>query len=84
MSDPFGEVREDDPLLAEDLRVEAIELRHTAGDEIWRVTGDIVKAQKLLRYESVATTETYLHPNQDGLAEAMRAVDHPWAAEEKK
>lgn len=60
------------------------ELRHTAADEIWRVTGDLVKAQQLLRHESIATTQIYLHPNQDDLAEAMRAVDDAWEAEEGK
>jgi len=59
------------------------ELRHSAGDEIWRVTGDIVKAQQLLRHESVATTQIYLHPNRDDLENAMRAVDEAWDAEER-
>jgi integrase/recombinase XerC len=57
------------------------ELRHSAGDEIWRVTGDIVKAQQLLRHESIATTQIYLHPNQDDLTEAMKAVDDAWEIE---
>lgn len=57
------------------------ELRHTAADEIWRVTGDIVKAQQLLRHQSIATTQIYLHPNREDLAEAMRAVDDAWQAD---
>ena len=48
------------------------------------MTGDIVKAQQLLRHESIATTQIYLHPNQDDLAEAMKAVDDAWEAEEGK
>lgn len=59
------------------------ELRHTAGDEIWRVTGDIVKAQQLLGHKSLATTQIYLHPNRDDLADAMRAVDEAWESEER-
>ena len=59
------------------------ELRHTAGDEIWRVTGDLVKAQRLLRHESIATTQVYLHPTTDDLAEAMRAVDDAWETDEE-
>ena len=59
------------------------ELRHSAADDIWRVTGDIVKAQMLLRHESVATTQIYLHPSQDDLAEAMKAVDAAWDADEE-
>jgi hypothetical protein len=62
----IGEVREDEPSLAEELRV----------------TGDIVKSQQLLRHESIATTQIYLHPNQYDLADAMRAADDSWAAEE--
>ena len=54
------------------------ELRHSAADEIWRVTGDIVMAQKLLRHESVGTTQAYLHPRREDLADAMRSVDDAW------
>ena len=51
------------------------ELRHSAADHMWRVTGDIVKAQMLLRHESPATTAGYLHPRREDLAAAMRAVE---------
>jgi integrase/recombinase XerC len=57
------------------------ELRHSAGDEIWRVTGDIVKAQQLLRHESVGTTQAYLHPTRADLLDAMRQVDEAWGRE---
>ena len=50
------------------------ELRHTAADDIWRKTGNIVLAQKLLRHESPATTAAYLHPTQDDLRAGLRAV----------
>jgi site-specific recombinase XerC len=59
------------------------ELRHTVADEVWRVTGDIVKAPQLLRHESIAATQIYLHPNRDDLAEAIKAVDDAWRAEEE-
>jgi site-specific recombinase XerC len=54
------------------------ELRHSAADELWRTTGDIVKAQRLLRHESVATTQGYLHPSQEDLAAGLRAVEAKW------
>jgi len=50
------------------------ELRHTAADNIWRETGNIVLAQKLLRHESPATTAGYLHPTADDLRAGLRAV----------
>jgi site-specific recombinase XerC len=50
------------------------ELRHSAIDEIRRQTGDIVAAMQLARHESVATTQTYLHPTQEDLIARMREV----------
>jgi site-specific recombinase XerD len=51
------------------------ELRHSAADNLYRATGDIVKAQKLLRHSSVATTQDYLHPACADLAEAsLRSI----------
>jgi hypothetical protein len=35
-----------------------------------------------LRHESAETTRLYLHPTLDDLAEAMRATDRAWRAEE--
>jgi hypothetical protein len=55
------------------------ELRHSAGDHVFRATGNIVAAQELLRHESAETTRLYLHPTLDDLAEAMRATDRAWA-----
>ena len=37
-------------------------------------TGDIVAAMRLVRHESVATTQTYLHPTQEDLVARMREV----------
>lgn len=50
------------------------ELRHTAGDHMWRTTGNIVLAQKLLRHSSPATTAGYLHPTEDDLRAALRRI----------
>jgi len=54
------------------------ELRHTAGDHIWRTTGNLVLAQKLLRHKSPATTAAYLHPSEDDLRGGLRRVEETW------
>ena len=51
------------------------ELRHSAADNLWRRTGNLLLAQQLLRQESVATTQTYLHPNLDDLSAALASLD---------
>ena len=51
------------------------ELRHSAADNLFRQSGNLLLAQKLLRHESVATTQMYLHPNRDHLAAAHEALD---------
>ncbi len=38
------------------------EMRHSAADNLWRETGDIVHAKQLLRHTSVGTTEAYPAP----------------------
>ena len=50
------------------------ELRHSAADNLWRQTGNLMLAQQLLRHESVATTQIYLHPNRDDLEAALRLL----------
>jgi integrase/recombinase XerD len=50
------------------------ELRHSAADNLWRQTGNIVHAKQLLRHRSVGTTEAYLHPSMDDLTAAMRTM----------
>jgi integrase/recombinase XerC len=52
------------------------ELRHSAADNLFRKSGNLLLAQSLLRHESVATTQVYLHPNRDDLAEALAALDY--------
>lgn len=58
--------------------IEIHELRHSAGDAIWRATGNLVLAQKLLRHESVGTTQTYLHPTREDLRAGLAAVEKSW------
>lgn len=51
------------------------ELRHSAADNLWRESGNLTLAQKLLRHESPATTAGYLHPILDDLEAALEALD---------
>jgi integrase len=51
------------------------ELRHFAGDRLWRETGDLIAAQQIPRHESVRTTQEYLHPTADDLRAQMRESD---------
>jgi site-specific recombinase XerD len=55
--------------------IEMHELRHSAADHLWRSTGNLMLAQQLLRHESVATTQAYLHPTRDDLAAALASLD---------
>jgi integrase len=51
------------------------ELRHSAGDDLWRRTGNLVLAQQLFRHESIETTRRYLHPSREDLIAGMRVAD---------
>lgn len=59
------------------------ELRHTAGDEIWRTTGNLVLAQQLLRHKSIETTRRYLHPSPADLRAGMHLVYESWQEEDE-
>ena len=50
------------------------ELRHSAADNLWRETGNLLLAQQLLRHESVATTQAYLHPTREDLSHALAGL----------
>jgi site-specific recombinase XerD len=62
--------------------IQTHELRHFAGDELWRATGNMILAQELLRHESVGTTQRYLHPRREDLSLGMRVVAEAWKADE--
>ena len=44
---------------------------HSAADNLWRSSGNLLLAQQRLRHESVATTQMYLHPTRDDLTDAL-------------
>ena len=50
------------------------ELRHSAADNLWRETGNLLLAQQLLRHSSVATTQAHLHPTRDDLSDALASL----------
>lgn len=54
--------------------IELHEMRHSAADNLWRETGNIVLAQKLLRHKSPETTLAYLHPTMGDLEDALEAL----------
>lgn len=41
----------------------------------WRATGNLMLASQLLRHESVATTQAYLHPTRDDLAQGLASLN---------
>jgi integrase/recombinase XerC len=51
------------------------QLRHAAADDLRRRTGSTDAAKMLLRHESVATTEMYLHPETEDLRRFIRLAD---------
>lgn len=51
------------------------EMRHSAADNLWRDSKNIVLAQQLLRHRSPATTAAYLHPSMEDLEAALQAMD---------
>ena len=51
------------------------ELRHTAADEIFRRTGNLVAAQKLLGHKHIETTRNYVHPSDDDLRAWMQTPE---------
>jgi site-specific recombinase XerC len=51
------------------------EMRHSAADNLWRASGNLVLASQLLRHESVATTQSYLHPTREDLSAALANLE---------
>lgn len=54
------------------------EMRHSAADAVHRERGDVALAQQLLRHESLATTQAYLHPTKRDLADVLDVMDEAW------
>src|SRR6266542_4348462 len=48
------------------------ELRHSAGDRLYKMTGDVGAAKELLRHASLRTTTLYLHPTGENLRARMK------------
>lgn len=50
-------------------------LRHSAADNLWRASGNPMLAQQVLRHQSAATTQAYLHPTRDDLSTALANLE---------
>jgi site-specific recombinase XerC len=46
-------------------------MRHSAADNLYRQSRDLLVANQLLRHVKLDTTRIYLHPNRDDLAQAL-------------
>lgn len=51
------------------------ELRHSAADRLWRLSGDAVAAKELLRHSKLDTTMGYLHPTGEDLRARMKEIE---------
>ena len=51
------------------------EMRHSAADNLWRKSGNLMIAQMLLRHSSPATTAGYLHPTREDLVDTIAAIE---------
>ncbi|MFC6662892.1 tyrosine-type recombinase/integrase [Deinococcus multiflagellatus] len=47
-------------------------LRHTAGTELYRATGDLYVTAQLLGHKDIKTTQVYVHMSQQHLRDALR------------
>lgn len=58
------------------------ELRHTAGNEFRRATGDLELTRLFMRHASISTTsEHYMHADKDELIRGMRLAEARWRKE---
>ena len=49
-------------------------LRHTAINQVYRATRDIVLTQRFARHSSVLVTSIYLHPTDEDLARSVQKI----------
>ncbi len=49
-------------------------LRHTAVNQVYRATKDILLTQRFARHSSVLVTSIYLHPTDEDLARSVRRI----------
>jgi integrase/recombinase XerC len=58
------------------------ELRHTAGNEFRRATGDLELTRLFMRHASISTTsEHYMHADREELEAGMRLLEERWKKE---
>ncbi len=49
-------------------------LRHTAVNQVYRQTKDILLTQRFARHSSVLVTSIYLHPTDEDLARSVQKI----------
>ena len=49
-------------------------LRHTAVNQVYRATGDLLLAQRFARHSSLLVTSVYLHPTDEDLARSVQKI----------
>jgi integrase len=58
------------------------ELRHTAGNEFRRATGDLELTRLFMRHASISTTsEHYMHADKEELIAGIRVLEERWNKE---
>jgi len=58
------------------------ELRHTAGNEFRRATGDLELTRLFMRHASISTTSKhYMHADKEELIAGMRLAEQRWKKE---
>ncbi len=49
-------------------------LRHTAVNQVYRATGDLLLTQRFARHSSLLVTSVYLHPTDEDLARSVQKI----------
>ncbi len=49
-------------------------LRHTAVNQVYRTTRDLLRTQRFARHSSLLVTSVYLHPTDEDLARSVRRI----------
>jgi site-specific recombinase XerD len=58
--------------------IQTHQLRHTAAQALYDLTGDLMLSQQLLRHEDIRTTRGYLRGSQERLRAAQAELEESW------
>jgi site-specific recombinase XerD len=59
--------------------IQTHQLRHTAAQALYHLTGDLLLSQQLLRHEDIRTTRGYVRGSQERLRAAQSELEESWA-----